>query len=693
MPDDPAPVQSDSSMAPSAPAPRREPAPSEITTLVDGATVVLSTTPGDIRPDVLLGVFHRDERLISSLRVSVDGDDPPLLAADRTSASSDRIASLAALDKYRNGQALLVRRRTVEAGRYGEVLELRSFHGPRTVMVEIVVQADGASVLALKSGKSPSSPLPWTVDGASRAVARGEADADIAVVQVDAAAAIAAEGDALHLLWKAELEPGTTWTGSWSVVASAGDGEPARSVGSREALAELRVEASDHRWTKALASSIDDLRALVITLPETGERFFAAGAPWYLALFGRDSLLTAWESLPLGTELALDVLDTLAAHQGRESHTRRREEPGKILHELRIGAPQVFGMERGAAYYGTVDASPLFVMLLAEAYRWGAPVERVRALLPAARAALQWCRQYGTAPGGEDRSPFLWYWSDSRGLSNQGWKDSGDCMVHADGTLASGPFAVAEAQGYFFEALHGLARLERDLGDPDTAESLKSAAASLAEAFARDFVDADSGLVAMALDGASNPLRVASSNMGQCLWSGILAGSLVDRVARRATAPDLLCRWGIRTLGDAEVAYNPLGYHLGTVWAHDTAFIAAGLARHGAAERAQLIVDGLLDAAEQFDWRLPELYSGLDVAGDRSPLPYPAACSPQAWAAGAPVLLLRSILGIEPDVPAGRLDVRPLLRDGDRIKVEGLRIGDRTITIDATGSTATVTGW
>jgi glycogen debranching enzyme len=272
------------------------------------------------------------------------------------------------------------------------------------------------------------------------------------------------------------------------------------------------------------------------------------------------------------------------------------------------------------------------------------------------------------------------------GLGNQGWKDSGDCMVHVDGTLAEGPFAVAEAQGYFYEALCGMARLERDLGDPIQAETFVAQATELAAAFHSEFLLGD-GLIAMALAGDRIPLRVASSNMGQVLWSGILSLPTAATVAARTMRADLRSEWGIRTLGSDTPAYNPMGYHLGTVWAHDSAIIAAGMARHGFATLARPLVDSLLAASEAFQWRLPELFAGIDTPGDSQPLPYPAACSPQAWSAGAPLLLLRSILGISPDVPAGFVSLSPMLAEGSSLSVSGIALGDRIISLSACGST------
>ena len=527
-------------------------APSDTTTLVRGTTVALSSRDGAIRTNALLGVFYRDERLLSAVSVLIDGATPPMLASNRTGASTDRIASLVALDEYRNAQALLIRRRTVVEGAVHEHIELHSFGPTKTIELVVVLESDGASILRLRSGRFPGALLPWTINGLEATSHRN--GQPFATVVVDGAASLALTGSSLALTWKAEIETGRVWSASWTVSAAA---RPETSTGTTKPAdadrPDFTIDATDRRWRPAVESSIADLHALTTEIAERNLRFVGAGAPWFLALFGRDSLITGWESLPLGTALALDILDSVASVQGTEHVERTRQAPGKILHEWRVGAPQVFGMEPGQIYYGSVDASPLFVMLLAEAYRWGAPVDRIRRLLPAARAATRWCLGDARWFDGADHGPFVWYTPDPKGLGNQGWKDSGDCMVHADGSLADGSLAVAEAQAYVFEALMGMARLERDLGDGDAAaHALESEAERLSEAFIEQFWLGDEDLIALALDEAGAPLRVASSNMGQCLWSGIVPAQIASRVAERTIAADLRTPWGIRTLGANE---------------------------------------------------------------------------------------------------------------------------------------------
>jgi glycogen debranching enzyme len=317
-----------------------------------------------------------------------------------------------------------------------------------------------------------------------------------------------------------------------------------------------------------------------LRVEEAGERFTAAGAPWFMALFGRDALLTGYAALPLGTGDVLDTLEALARRQGRRHDPRTLEQPGRILHELRTGKDGVFGLRPGEAYYGTTDATPLFVYLLAEVHRWGADAERVARLLPAARAAVTWCLEVGDVDG----DGFVEAVPDPNGIENQGWKDSGDSMVHADGTEATPPIALAEVQAYVHGALTGLAELETRLGDPAATPSLLREADELARRYREAFWSPRLGGIVLGLDAAKQQLEVPTSNMGHALWTGILAAEDAVAVSSRVTAPDLFASWGIRTLGADEAAYSPLAYHRGTIWPHDTAIVAHGLSparRHG----------------------------------------------------------------------------------------------------------------
>jgi glycogen debranching enzyme len=647
-------------------------------TLVHGGTFVMSDHSGDIDPTGYQGVYHRDIRVVSDLTLTLDGAGPHVLAVDREGADAAHWVYILAADDHDSPTAVLSRHRSVEPGVVRERFVARVYADRLDgALVRLGIGVDFANLLELRAGRTPPDPVPMSADATT-----------LTAHTNDISVEIRAGGDTGKVVdraveWRLGLAAGESSTLEVEIRPSAVLDRPAPGFDpSSPAPPEtLAVESGSDRWTRSVASSVADLRGLRVEVPSMGLRYLGAGAPWFMALFGRDTLLTAWESLMSGPQLGLEVLRALASRQGTRSDPRTGEQPGKILHEMRTGLASVFNVEPGVAYYGTADATPLFVMLLGELHRWGAPDDKVRALLPAARAALAWCSEYGDVDG----DGFVEYVSDEDGLANQGWKDSGDSMVHADGSLARGPIALAEVQGYVFAAYQAMAQLEERLGDPSAAPELRAQAAALQRAFIDTFWLPDREVVAMALDGDNAPLAVSASNVGHCLWAGILDGPVAEAAARRLTQPDIATTWGLRTLAASEVAYNPLGYHLGSIWPHDTAIGVAGLVRHGRIEAAQRLVNGLLAAAAAFEWRLPELLGGM--AGDEiaQPVPYPVACSPQAWSAAAPLLLLRSMLRLDPDVPAGVVHVAPVLPDHEELRVTGVPLGDGMLGLRVRG--------
>ncbi|HEX6498189.1 MAG TPA: glycogen debranching N-terminal domain-containing protein [Micromonosporaceae bacterium] len=415
----------------------------------------------------------------------------------------------------------------------------------------------------------------------------------------------------------------------------------------------LRLSADDHRADNLVRQGVADLDALRLVDPAApGDSYFAAGSPWFLTLFGRDALWSALLALPLGTEMLTGTLRTLARRQGTQVDPVREEAPGKILHEVR---PAGSGGSLPPVYYGTVDATPLFVIALAEAWRWGAPDAEVAALLPAARRALEWLVRYGDADG----DGFVEYLPTGQGLSNQGWKDSFDGVQWADGRLADVPLALCEVQGYAYRAATEGAALLAAFDEPG-AERWRDWAAGLAERFRRAYwlSDAHGRYPAIALDGAKRPVDGPASNMGHLLGTGLLSPDEEATVAERLLSPPLTGGYGLRTLADTATGFNPLSYHGGSVWPHDTAIAAVGLARAGFPDAAGRLMTRVLAAAPWFEYRLPELYGGHHLPG-LPPVPYPAACRPQAWAAAVAPALVQVLLGIEPDVPAGRVVLRP----------------------------------
>ncbi|HEX6235403.1 MAG TPA: glycogen debranching N-terminal domain-containing protein [Jiangellaceae bacterium] len=647
-------------------------------TLVQGGTFVMSDHAGDISADGYNGVYHRDIRVLSASLLTLDGASPKVLAVDRVGADTAHWVYILAADEHDSPIAVLSRHREVSTV-VRERFVARVYAGRLDgALLRLTLATDFANLLELRAGRMPPAAVPAQVDGAELSARTPEIGVEILATGPDATV----KGDGIE--WLLHLDAGQTSTLEVEIRPSSVVDEPAPGFDPTVAapVETLQVRSGSDRWTRSVASSLADLRGLRVEVPSMDLRYLGAGAPWFMALFGRDTLLTAWESLISGTQLGLEVLRALASRQGRQVDPATGEEPGKILHEMRTGLASVFNVPPGIAYYGTADATPLFVMLLGELHRWGAPDSQIRDLLPAARAALAWCTEYGDVDG----DGFVEYAGDEHGLANQGWKDSGDSMVHVDGTLARGPIALAEVQGYLYAAYLSMADLEERLGDASAAPRLRAEATKLKDAFAGAFWQPDRGVVAMALDGDNRSLAVSASNVGHCLWTGILDGDIGAAAAERLTRADIATTWGLRTLAASEVAYNPLGYHLGSIWPHDTAIGIAGLMRHGHVEAARTLVDGLLAAAAAFDWRLPELLGGM--AGDEiaQPVPYPVACSPQAWSAAAPLLLLRSMLRLEPDVPAGVVSVAPVLPAHEELLITGIPLGTGTLGLRVRGS-------
>jgi glycogen debranching enzyme len=379
----------------------------------------------------------------------------------------------------------------------------------------------------------------------------------------------------------------------------------------------------------------------------------------------------------------IDILSELARHQANSTDARTGAEPGRILHELRIGRAGVFGLQPGEAYYGAVDTSPLFVVALGEAANWGAPRREIAALLPAAHAALRWCAEHGDVDG----DGFVESVPHPTGLTNLGWKDSADSVIDAAGNVIVDRVALCEVQAYWYRALRTLAGLERWLGTGDGAHHDRDAEA-LAARFVDKFVyDTDDGpFVGLALDGDKKLLTVRTSNAGHVLWSGLLPPSIADSVATQLVGDDLFSGWGVRTVGARAAGYNPFGYHRGSVWPHDTALAMHGAARIGRVDVVSALGEGLtaLDAAN--GGQLPELLSGIARRDMSLPVPYTAACRPQAWAAGAMLVVARALLGLEPDVPNSTLRLNPCLGDGTAVTVRDLQLGDHAVSFHVEGS-------
>ena len=417
-----------------------------------------------------------------------------------------------------------------------------------------------------------------------------------------------------------------------------------------------------------------------------GLDYFAAGVPWFATLFGRDAATVALQTLPYGTGVARQTLKLLARYQATRVDEYRDAAPGKILHEFRAGElANIEAIPQSPAYYGTIDATMLFLVLMSEYTRWSGDLNLVRELRPNITAALGWMAERGD---GDGDGYFDYAGRYANGLVNQGWKDSGNAIVNADGSLVDPPVALCEVQAYAYRAWRQTAALLRCLGDMPAAEELERRAESLRTHFDRDFWDDDIGCYLLARQGRGRPAAVVSSNAGQVLWGGLATAARAHQVAERLLAPDMFSGWGIRTLSSSAKAYNPMSYHLGSVWPHDNSLILAGLRRYRQDAPALRVFDALFDAASNFPgYRLPELFSGYDRAeSEQRPIAYPVACSPQAWAAASLPYALWCLLGLWPDALNHRLEIRrPRLPNWlGQLRLEGIQVGAARVDLQFT---------
>lgn len=666
-------------------------------TLVESSAFCLSTVAGDLRPPGALGLFFRDVRLLSRFELLVDGRAVEPLHAwsaepyDGTFVGRATVG-VAGTDRQPE-RIVVVRRRLVGDGMREDVSLRNDGRLPVSATVTVRAATDFADLFDVREGRVSPVDAPRVHIGPQR-LGWDRGDGRGVRLHVDGdAPTVTADG----FTFDVELAAHARWDVSITVIARIDDTElpspypPGQSV---EATAPARRMAAWRARTpqvttphtglaRAVARTGSDLGALRVPDPERpGRAVVAAGVPWYLALFGRDSLLTSWMALPTGTELGHATLSVLARSQGVRVDPESAEEPGRIMHEMRHGSGSRGALSGERRYYGTADATPLFVMALGELRRWGLGLDAVRPLLEPVDRALDWIERYGDRDG----DGFVEYERPAGvgGLFNQGWKDSADAVCFADGRLARPPIALAEVQAYTYAAYLARAELAAELGDTDTERHCRERAAALRAAFREAFWLPGEGYVALALDGDKRPVDAITSNAGHCLWAGILDTDQAAAVAARLGAADLFTGWGVRTLSCEMDRYDPLSYHNGSVWPHDSALVAAGLMRYGYVEAAQRIAVGLLDAADRFDGRLPELFGGFDRAEFGEPVPYPTSCSPQAWSAAAPYLLLRTLLRLEPDLPRGRVHLDPAIPERiGSVEVRNLLVGDARMTVTA----------
>jgi len=637
---------------------------------IDGNTFMVSDLTGDVEPDPdqVLGLFYRDVRHLSTWRLGFDGRGLDVLSTDASGYQAAAFFLTASgSNVYDNPTVSVFRTRSLGTSGGEDLCEdLRVANsGPDELVVDVAVHfdADFADIFEVKDKELSKKGSVSRHVHSDRVELVYQREDFVRRTVVHADGALLSQGAATFLV---RLEPGRSWSTTLRVsFSSHTPGQESPAGASSQAKRHVDHHAKDLQdWLDAAPTllttwddlqhtyqrSLTDLAALRLhtqTLAE-GSTLPAAGLPWFMAVFGRDSLITSYQALPFAPQLARGALQALASRQATSMDDFRDAEPGKILHELRFGEQTYFHEKPQSPYYGSADSTPLFLILLEEYERWTGDTDLVRELEPHARAALSWVERYGDLDG-DGYQEYQRRNTDS-GLVNQCWKDSWNSIVHPDGRLASLPRGTCELQGYAYDARLRTARLARQVWhDADLATRLEQDAAALKARFNQDFWVERPGFFALALDGEKNQVPTLTSNMGQLLWSGIVEDSRVDSVVAHLMGDPLFSGWGIRTLATGQGAYNPLSYHDGTVWPHDNALIAAGLARYGRHQEAARVAQAVLEAAPYFGHRLPEVFAGYPRELTGFPVEYPTACSPQAWAAGTPLLLLRVLLGLEPN--------------------------------------------
>jgi glycogen debranching enzyme len=678
--------------------------PGKVIAVKEGETFLYSDVEGNIddRRELGLGLYHKDTRFLSNLHMRISGREPILL-----SSSAERVyvahVDLTNPDLFDDNDGIAVpqhtlnirRIRTIRDRLYERIRMKNYNHFPVQVTIDLSFGADFADIFEVRGLARPTRGQHEAPKTTERSVRFGYLGEDGLRRQTrvefgNRPARLEVRGDLADASFKVRLAPNETKTIAMVVEPIVGTKRP-KSATFDEVVHGLRhsyedwekectqIKTDNELFDQLLTRGLRDLRALYTTMDGGG--IIAAGIPWYVAAFGRDTLITSHQMLMLSPRPARESLQVLAQFQGKEVNDWRDEEPGKILHEIRKGELAGSGYLPHTPYYGSVDSTLWFLILLAQYFRWTNDLGFMKEMLPAAEAALSWIDEFGDLDG----DGFVEYRSrSSRGLRNHGWKDAHDSVAHTDGRLAEPPIALAEVQAYVYMAWVRMSDVFSALGDFERAVALRNRATILRRRFQEFFWMPDQNYFAGALDADKEQVRQIVSNPGHGLYCGIIDPGTADSVVHRLMEPDMFSGWGIRTLGKGEKSYNPMSYHNGTVWPHDNALIAAGFKRYGFIEETNRIVTALFEAAQFADYmRLPELFCGFTRRTPSPPVHYPVACSPQAWAAGAPFLLLQAMLGISALAHENLLTVnKPHLPPWlNEVELRNLRIGDNTISL------------
>jgi glycogen debranching enzyme len=676
----------------------------QVLAIKEGETFLYSDRDGDLddRHEYGLGMYHRDTRFLSHFLMHVSGRAPVLLSSSAERSYMSHV-DLTNPELYAEDgvvevpqQTLNIRRTRAIRGRLFERVRVKNYNAhPVRLTLQFSLAADFADIFEVRGvpgeGRGQAEPPVLSEGGIEfRYLGRDGVARRTLVALNPAPDRLEAVGNRVEADFQLALAGQQTRLIAITVEPVVGD-EPAQGEEFDTAVHALRRSYEDWErectaittdnalFNQLIRRGLRDLRALDTEMD--GGRILAAGIPWYVTAFGRDALITAHQLLAVNPRPARDALQLLARLQGTKDDPWRDEEPGKILHEIRRGELAGAGIIPFTRYYGTVDATPWFVLLFAQYHRWTGDDELARKLMPNVLAALEWIDRYGDLDG----DGFVEYRSRSpKGIANQGWKDSFDSVVHVDGTLAEAPIALAEVQGYVYLAKERAAGVFQTLGDEATAARLHQEAAQLKVRFNEAFWMEDEHYFAMALDGDKRQVRTVTSNPGHCLYCHVVDQDKAEPLARRLLQPDMFSGWGIRTMSKTATAYSPMSYHNGSVWPHDNALIAAGLKRYGFVGATNRVATALFDTAiHTDDMRLPELFCGFTRRTPNRPVAYPVACSPQAWAAGAPLLLLQAVLGISARAHENMLTVnQPHLPAWlNEVEFRNLRVGNSSLSL------------
>ena len=633
--------------------------------ILDGNTFVVCDERGDIQasPTDPTGLFSFDTRFLSKWVLTINGTTLNPLSIDDLQYFESRFFLVPGTGTvYIDAKLSVIRQRAVGFGFHEELTLLNHENDPVDVVVRIEAAADFADLFEVKDALKKVGTYETKVSGGRLHLAYAR---DTFRRETTISSSAPAKVDESGLTFKVHIEPHDRWTTDLDVVTGRpGTGDepeaPKYQRGRKQAkpimersldgwIADApRVESDWEPLRSIYRRCLVDLAALRFSPAIAGGKSLpAAGLPWFMTMFGRDSIFTSLQSLPFTPELAATTLRVLGDWQGSRVDDFRDEDPGRILHEMRYGELTAFEERPHSPYYGSVDATPLYVVLMDEYERWTGDRKLVRELEYEARAALHWIDAYADRMG----NGFISYKrrNEQTGLENQAWKDSWNSISYSDGRLPDFPRATCELQGYAYDAKMRGARLAREVWkDPAYADRLEKEAGELKRRFDKAFWLPDRGYYALALDADGSQVDALASNIGHLLWSGIVDASRAKSIVEHLMGPRMYSGWGVRTLAEGEGRYNPIGYHLGTVWPFDNSIIAWGLRRYGYKDEAARIASDILDAAEIFEGRLPEAFGGYERAVTKYPVQYPTACSPQAWSTGAPLLLLRTMLGLEP---------------------------------------------